>query len=242
MENSTGLMSSISAMGHTRAESSARFQMGDPALRRGSATRTPSGGVATTARYVHEEPPPAPGLPSPAVAPVTAASHTEPPVWSVSAALDAITPVPGGTPERGAPADLSPVSQTLVDRGDDFRGRPARVLRAPVRHCLPVLVRRRGIRTPGQAGPRWWHRPSVLRSSTAGSVAQGPIRERCRWRLRPPAGTLAPVLLSRDLLSLLGIPDVWVGQAFTLHVLFPMCVGIPATIAALVSPVRGGNQ
>jgi hypothetical protein len=62
-----------------------------------------------------------------------------------------------------------------------------------------------------------------------------------RWRALPlvvatVAGALTPVLLSRDLLGMLGIPDVWVGQALTLHVVFPLCLGIPATIAALATP------
>ena len=71
------------------------------------------------------------------------------------------------------------------------------------------------------------------------------------WRLVPvlagtAAGVLTPVLLSRDLLGMLGVPDVWVGQSLTLHVVFPLVVGLSAAVAVIlagrVRPRRGDES
>jgi hypothetical protein len=64
---------------------------------------------------------------------------------------------------------------------------------------------------------------------------------RGRWRVLPAllataAGTVAPVLLSRDLMEVVGPRDVWVGQSLTLQVVFPLVVGLCAVVALLTAP------
>lgn len=66
---------------------------------------------------------------------------------------------------------------------------------------------------------------------------------RGRWRALPAAaatalGTATPILLSRDLIEVVGPRDVWVGQSLTLQVLFPLLVGSAATLAVLTAPRR----
>lgn len=67
-----------------------------------------------------------------------------------------------------------------------------------------------------------------------------------RWRVVPAlvataAGVLAPVLLTRDLMEVVGPRDVWVGQSLTLQVLFPLVVGLCAVVAVMTAP-RGGPR
>ncbi len=90
------------------------------------------------------------------------------------------------------------------------------------------------LRTPGQAD-------AMVAWAVCAALLLPALLLDGRWRALPlvvatVAGAVAPVLLSRDLLGMLGIPDVWVGQALTLHVVFPLCLGIPATIASLAIP------
>jgi hypothetical protein len=90
------------------------------------------------------------------------------------------------------------------------------------------------LRTPGQAD-------AMVAWAVCAALLLPALLLRGRLRALPlmgatAAGALAPVLLSRDLVGMLGIPDVWVGQALTLHVVFPLCLGIPATFAALAAP------
>ena len=92
------------------------------------------------------------------------------------------------------------------------------------------------IRTPGQADAM------VAWAVCAGLVVPALIL-RGRWRALPIvvatlAGAVAPILLSRDLVAMLGVPDVWVGQGLTLQVLFPLFLGVPAAVAALLSGGR----
>lgn len=66
---------------------------------------------------------------------------------------------------------------------------------------------------------------------------------RGRWRTIPTAlaalaGTVVPVLLSRDLLEMLGPRDVWIGQSMTVDVLFPLLVGL----AAVITLLRNGGR
>lgn len=64
-----------------------------------------------------------------------------------------------------------------------------------------------------------------------------------RWRAVPTAlsalaGTAVPVVLSRDLVEMLGPREVWIGQSMTVHVVFPLVVGA----AAVVSLLRNGRR
>jgi hypothetical protein len=66
---------------------------------------------------------------------------------------------------------------------------------------------------------------------------------RGRWRVLPvllatAAGAAAPVLLSRELMEVLGPRDVWVGQSLTLQVVFPLVIGLCAVVALLTAPNR----
>lgn len=230
MEKSAEPVSSICAMGHPPAESRAQFHMGDPTLHRSSS--------ATTAPHAREDPPPPPGLSSPSPAPITGAPLVEPPVWSVSAAPVAATPA-HREPAMQAPVDAQPVPRRWSVVATTFA---VALLAFYLLQFATASVfwLDAEIRTPGQAD-------AMVTWAVCAALVLPALLLRGRWRALPLAaatlaGTLAPVLLSRDLLRLLGIPDVWVGQAFTLHVIFPLCLGIPATIAALLSPVRGATS
>lgn len=64
---------------------------------------------------------------------------------------------------------------------------------------------------------------------------------RGRWRILPVivaavAGMVAPVLLSRDLMDVVGPREVWVGQSLTLQVLFPVVVGFAAVVVLATAP------
>lgn len=66
---------------------------------------------------------------------------------------------------------------------------------------------------------------------------------RGRWRILPvvvaaAAGTAAPVLLTRDLMEVVGPREVWVGQSLTLQVLFPVVVGLATVMALATAPKR----
>ncbi len=92
------------------------------------------------------------------------------------------------------------------------------------------------IRTPGQS--------DAIAAYSVCSLLLVPVYLfRGRWRVVPllaatAAGVATPVLLSRDLLGMLGVPDVWIGQSLTLHVLFPLVVGLVAATAVLVRGSR----
>ncbi len=64
---------------------------------------------------------------------------------------------------------------------------------------------------------------------------------RGRWRALPVllatlVGAAVPVYLNRDLMDVVGPRNVWVGQSLTLQVLFPLVVGLVATVAVLTAP------
>lgn len=98
----------------------------------------------------------------------------------------------------------------------------------------------------------WWDaeiRPPGLADGVVGYVVCVGLLApafvlRGRWRSVPTllaaaAGVVLPVYLASDLLSMLGIRDVWIGQSLTLGVLFPLLVGGLALLAQLVGPGRG---
>ena len=89
------------------------------------------------------------------------------------------------------------------------------------------------LRTPGQAD-------AMVAWAVCSGVLLPALLLRGRWRVLPIfvatlAGAAAPILLSRDLVAMLGVPDVWIGQGLTLQVLFPLLLGLPAAGAALLS-------
>ncbi|MGI9577271.1 MAG: hypothetical protein ACR2OH_03635 [Microthrixaceae bacterium] len=229
-------MSSIGEMEHPSAESSARSRMGDPTLLRGAPDR--AGGVDTAA-LARENPPPPPRVQPPAGVPAQSVPEAVPPVWSVTAAqlhgaTTSGTVDPTDEPPRVRPAARrwSVVATTLAVALLAFYG---------LQFATAALSWYDAeIRTPGQAD-------AMVTYAACAALVVPALLLRGRWKALPLAaaailGAIAPVMLSRDLLGLLGIPDVWVGQAFTLHVLFPLCLGVPATIAALASPARGEHR
>ena len=94
------------------------------------------------------------------------------------------------------------------------------------------------LRTPGQAD-------AMVAWAVCAGVLLPALLLRGRWRVLPflaatLAGAATPILLSRDLVAMLGVPDVWIGQGLTLQVLFPLLLGVPAAVAALLSGPRNG--
>lgn len=82
--------------------------------------------------------------------------------------------------------------------------------------------------------------PMVAYAVCAGSVLPGFLLPG-RWRAVPAllataAGVLTPILLTRDLMEVIGPRDVWVGQSLTLQVLFPLVLGLCAVVAILSAP------
>jgi hypothetical protein len=221
---------SIGAMGELGAEWSARFRTGGIAAGPGD----PVDRARTrTGRDASREPVPPPPVP---VGPPIGAP-TEAPVWSVTDESIATEPVGGPPPpQRPAPsAEGSGAAEPGQNRRSIVVTSFAIALLAF--YLLEFAVAFLSwydaeMRTPGQSD-------SMVAWALCALLLLPALLMRGRGRALPlllatVAGAVAPVLLSRDLVGVLGIPDVWVGQALTLHVVFPLCLGLPATVAALL--------
>lgn len=166
----------------------------------------------------------------PGVSAPSGARRTDPlPVWSPAATDTPAVAVTGGSlegePAAGPRTTLRPRSGLLVALFAFY--------------CLQLAAavvawREAPIRTDALVDPMVAYAICVVAVLPA-FVLRG------RWRVGPTlvataAGTLAPVLLARDLMQVVGPRDVWVGQSLTLQVVFPLVVGICAVVALLTAP------
>lgn len=141
-------------------------------------------------------------------------------------------PTPGGAGASGPGTDAAP----RISR----RPRSGLLVALLVFYCLQLAAaavawREAPIRTDALVDP-------MLAYATCALLVLPALLLRGRWRVFPTlvataAGTVSPVLLSRDLMEVVGPRDVWVGQSLTLQVIFPLVVGLCAVVALLTAPV-----